>query len=411
MTSRVWRSHPVFLALVAMISISSVRQAAHAADNVAALGVRSLDGEDELERRLAGALLASAKSMNEFAVSDRDVSLEQLLLAQGCDEPDAPCLAEIARSLTVDKLLYGTVTSADGAYELTLSLFDASSRRSTSAVAKAIPADQLTTTTALDTVYKLLRRLLGKEAPPSSGTLRVTGQPGQGVLVDGVVRGALNDRGALTLELSPGKHTVRPAGSEYSELDDRLALIVAGAEDHVQLTASAVAAPSQPPNLNVIPSDESAPPAPPAHRLRRTLGWASVGLGAAFAIATVYSWVRIEHINHDGSYREYRGAFPKAGTPGGVSDVCGPASRGELVQRDGPTQAGLERKAKELCDEANTLEALQYVFLSGALIGAGAGTYLLLTSRNKAQDKARASMRFSPRFGAQSAGLAATLTF
>ena len=406
MNSCAWHSLKVFLAALALIAIT---RPAQASTSVALLGVRSLDGEDELERRLAAALRASARSFDDFTLGDRELSLDQMTAAQGCDEPDARCLADIAHTLTADKLLYGTVIAAANGYELTLYLFDGNTKSSESAAARALPAAQLAPATALDTVYELLRRLVEQTKPVATGTLRITGEPGRKVLIDGQPRGSLDAAGGLTAELSAGQHSVREAPSSVGPSDDasgeeRVALVEAGRVTTLELALAPAAIPDDAPKLVM---DDSEPPPPPSSRkLRRTLGWVSLGVGAAFAIATVYSWVRIGHIDHDGSYREYRAAFPKAGTPGGVSNVCGPAARGELARRE-PTQAGLERKAHDLCSEADTLETLQYVFLGGSLLGAGLGTYLLVTAR----DKPVATVQLRPRIGAQSAGLAATLSF
>ncbi|MDB4990276.1 MAG: hypothetical protein JWN04_5454 [Myxococcaceae bacterium] len=409
MTSCVWQSLKVFVAISVLVGFA---RSAHAETSAASLGVRSLDGEDELERRLSGALRASVKGMGDFAVIDREASLEQLSLVNGCDDPEAPsCLSQIARSLPVDKLFYGTVVGQNGGYELTLYQFDASAKGVTPMAAHGVPADLLSPANVVDTVDKVLRRLLGKDAPEpvaaSTGKLRIEGGvPGTELLVDGTRQGPLDDQGLLLLELAEGRHTVRPAGSDYDQSDERAAVVEVGREVTLSL-APVTAIPVDdelPPSLDETP----APAARSPIRLRRTLGYASIGLGVAFAIATVYSWARIAHINHEGSFREYRQAFPKAGTTNGVSDVCGPAARGELAAME-RTQAGLEQKAHKLCSEADKLEALQYVFLAGAVVGGGVGTYLLLSGRDKPSTPTTLSL--NPRIGAQNAGLAATLSF
>ncbi|MDB4973257.1 MAG: hypothetical protein JWN48_1598 [Myxococcaceae bacterium] len=414
-----WHSLKMVVTVSALAFAALTASAAHAESSAASLGVRSLDGEDELERRLSTALRSSAKASGDYSVSDKEASLEQLSLVNGCDEPDAPaCLAQIARTLSVDKLLYGTVIGQGGAYELTLFVFDANTKATATMAAHGIPPDLLSATSAGDTVDKVLRRLLGKDvaAVPTpvatTGKLRIEGGvPGTEILLDGVNQGALDDQGLLLLDVPPGDHKVRPAGPEFSQLDERQAFVELGREATVTLGAVQGAAPE-----DELPPDLDEPPAPPAHspsRLRRNIGLATIGVGVAFAIATIYSWVRIEHINHDGSYKEYRADFPKAGTPGGVRNVCGPASRGELAQRDpsDASLAALEHKADKLCGEADTLEALQYVFLSGAILGGGVGTYLVLSARDKRSPGLATTLRVNPRFGAQTAGLAATLSF
>src|SRR5687768_3650577 len=75
---------------------------ATADSSVVVLGLRSLDGEDEEARRISTALREAARQAGGLRVSDRDVSLAQMSLAHGCDEPDARCMADIASTLKVD---------------------------------------------------------------------------------------------------------------------------------------------------------------------------------------------------------------------------------------------------------------------------------------------------------------------
>jgi hypothetical protein len=89
-----------------------------------------------------------------------------------------------------------------------------------------------------------------------------------------------------------------------------------------------------------------------------------------------------------------------------VRNVCSRARAGELAATK-PEQTALEKSAVDLCDEASTLETLQYVFIGGTVLGAGVGTYLLLSGDREP----RATVRLSPRFDAQSASLAATVSF
>jgi hypothetical protein len=414
MKSRPWHSLFVWLAASAALAIATPTGVARADGKIAAMGVRSLDGEDELERKLSSALRTGAASIAGYTVSDREQSLEQMSLAYGCEEPDSRCLGEIARALSVDHLVYGTVIGSASAHELTLYLFSASPAHLESTALRGATAAQLSGAAAKDTMAALLRRLFGQadepSAPvgkpigkPSGGKLHVTGPAGASVIVDGRAAGVLDSSGSLRTELEPGKHTARLAGNGSSSLDDQLVLIEAGVEDTIALTVP-VPAPNAP-DLRVDDS-ESPPVDKPRRSLRKILGWTSIGIGAAFAIATIYSWVRIEKINDDPDYLAYRAAYPRANLENGVRNVCSRARAGELAASM-PQQADLEKSAADLCDEARTLETLQYVFIGGTVLGAGVGTFLLLTANREP----RATVRLSPRFGAQSASMAATVSF
>src|SRR5688572_11535939 len=85
---------------------------AQADSTVVVLGVRSLDGDDALAHNVSVALRTGAQKMQGWNVSQRDVSLAQMSLAHGCDEPDARCMADIAGTLEVDRLIYGTILKA-----------------------------------------------------------------------------------------------------------------------------------------------------------------------------------------------------------------------------------------------------------------------------------------------------------
>ncbi len=401
----------IWLSIVVWLGLSFLGQA-RAATSAAVLGVRSLDGEDGLERRLSAALRKSALELGAYSLSEREVSLEQMSLAQGCEEPDTRCLTEIAKTLGVELLLYGTVVGTPHGYELTLYTFDVGPGRMTSVVEHQLEPQRLKASAAEATLAALLRRLSEVPAPrppePETGKLRLVGDvPGAQILVDGEARGALDDQGVLTLELSPGKHTVRAGG--LGPLEDRLALVEESGTTELELKLK----PAQAPDRVVAPEKPraSAPP-PPVDRgssrrsARRIAGWVTLGLGGAFAAATIYSWVRIRNINDSGDYVAYRHQFRPGGMVGGTSNACAAAAHGELAARD-PSMAALERSAHSLCKEADTLETLQYVFLGGALLSAGVGTYLLVSAR----DRPQARVSVSPRFGTGVALLEANVRF
>lgn len=404
---------------------------ARAETKIASLGVRSLDGEDELERKLSTTLRASAGALGGYAVSDRELSLEQMSLAYGCDEPDAKCLHEIARSLSVERLVYGTVIVKDDGHELTVLMYALGAARIESASAGHLTVEHLTGAPGKETITSLLRRAFGLESAPAeplAGTLLLLGgTPGAAVVIDGNARGTLNENGWLRLSLAPGKHSVRLGGQGAAPADEKVAQVAPNQETELSLATPKAAQfiDTEKPYDEGLPEPSEQPAEPPTRSLRRALGWASVGVGAAFAIATIYSWVRIEKINDDSDYLAYRGAFPRANLEGGVKDVCGSAKRGALAAREPgmPALADLEQRALDLCDTAQTLEALQYVFIAGTVVGAGVGTYLLLTSRKPPRGQAVSGPRrwaaqpvpttlhVAPRFGLQSASLAATVSF
>lgn len=391
-------------------------ESAQAATSVAVLGVRALDGDTELERRLTNALRETASSFDEYVVGNRQLSLEQMALAHGCEEPDATCLTEVAATLGVQRLFWGTVVVTNAAavsegkaernYELTLFSFEVGKGAIEHVSLRQLSGDRLASSGAAKAIVsKLLQRLTGHIM---TGYIIVTGDAERAEIeIDGIRRGALDASGVFTLELPTGGHMVRinPRGDGRGE--ERAVRVRPGQSTRVAFeTARAKPAASV---AASEPKEEPAPlatPAPTAPRrsLRRILGWVSVGIGGVLAAGTIYSWVRLKQISEDPDWTAYRASFPR-GTSG-VGDVCREASRGTLAERS-PERAGLEQSAKDLCEEVDVLEVAQYVLLGGALTAGGVGTYLLFTSG----PRARGEVSLRPRFNATGALLEASAAF
>lgn len=77
--------------------------------NVAVLGLRAPSGDDAIARDLTGSLRTDASNVEGWSMHSADVSLEQLMLVNGCDSPDRKCLTQIANSLKADRIISGTL--------------------------------------------------------------------------------------------------------------------------------------------------------------------------------------------------------------------------------------------------------------------------------------------------------------
>lgn len=398
----------------------SVPQSARADSAVVVLGVRSLDGDDALAHRTSLALRAAAKHVSAWKVSSRDVSLAQMSLAHGCVELDARCLANIAGTLEVDRLIYGTMSHAGNEVQISLFNFDAVTGQVESSVNHKAHADEFAEPVLATHMTTLIKRLAGDKVP---SMLRVVGDaPDAEVLLDGKPAGKLDPGGELLIaEVSPGSHELVVKTPDAQE---RLTIEVAEATTataNVRLhePAPVVVAPvpvpppvakapeepalEQEPQTTVVEAPEVESPEDKKRR-RRIIGWSSVGLSGAFAVATVVSWVRLDRINDDPSLQSYRRLYPPAGEEGGTSDVCREAGRG--TKQNDPRYAALERTAYDLCQRADVLEILQYVFLGSAILSGGVGTYLLLT-----EPRGTRQVSVLPRFGQSRASLDASFRF
>ena len=396
------------VAIVATALASPFVQQARADSAVTVLGVRSLDGEDQLERRLSHALRNSARSIEGYRISDREVSLAQLSLAHGCEDVDAPCLKEIAATLSADRLIYGNVVRSGDKLRITVFSFDAQSGQIDASAEKTVLAAQLVDPTVGEIMSGLTQRLSGKRGS-GVGTLRITGnRPGASVALDGNPAGTLDDNGELSIpQVAEGPHKVLV---ETSDGRDRRELTV---DVRAETTTSLRALLTQP-LPQVSPVDAAATASTPEQDLarkkyvKRVLGWTSVGIAAGFAVATIYSWVRIGNISEDKALLRYAGYYPESGQ-GSTKDACKEADQNFLA-RSGvtdPQRLADENRAGDLCSEADRLETLQWVFAGGTLAFAGVGTWLLWSGYK--QEPVTVSLR--PRFGVQAASLHATLQF
>lgn len=149
--------------------------------------------------------------------------------------------------------------------------------------------------------------------------------------------------------------SIRTDGSE-AELTARLQTLL-GAEDlDIRTRMPRPAAEAQQPVVHAAPD----------RGLYIGLGIGSFAIGAAWLVATVASAVRINDIQHDPAYATYRERVPP-----GTTNICTEAGEGNGWTYD-------EAAVRSLCDEAATLEVLQFVFLGAAAAFAGLGTAFLL---------------------------------
>jgi hypothetical protein len=398
----------VFWSAWAILALCVMCPLPAAADSsVVVLGVRSLDGDDDLAHDISLALRTQAQKMSGWSVSQRDVSLAQMSLAHGCEEPDARCMADIAGTLEVDRLIYGTVLKTGEEVQLSLFNFDAVTGQVESSFSQKVQAAELADPALSATMTTLLKRLAGEKV---AGMLRVTSDtPGAKVTLDGNAAGSLDVRGELLLtEVAAGTHALLvEAASGRKELS------VDVSEGNTQTVRVALRTPlllKQPGPVAEEHPDQPEPVAP-KRSWRRIGGWSSIGLAGGLALATVITWVRIDGINNEHDLKAYRAEFPPPDKEGGASDVCKEADHGTLANNHpgDADKAALESSARDLCHRAHTLEVLQYVFLGGAGAAGAVGAYLLL-STPKAK-KPPTTLSFSPSVGQNSGSLAARIRF
>ncbi len=129
--------------------------------------VLALEGDDPGKSQALSKALQS-----EFAArgvgGGRDMSLAELKLTMGCDEPpSAACLGSGGKTLGVERMVYGSLTrTKSGGYALNLNLMDVSSATVQQSVNAELGADALSPAQVQATAKDLVTQVLGPEQAP-----------------------------------------------------------------------------------------------------------------------------------------------------------------------------------------------------------------------------------------------------
>jgi hypothetical protein len=366
---------------------------ASAQADVIVLGVRSIEGDDEFARNLTGALRHAANQVDGWDVSDREVTLEQMSLAHGCDELEPVCLGQIAEALSADRLIYGEVRRTSAAehydYSVNLHVFNNETHQIERSVTDTIPGVHDDIDDLRDVVRRYASELSGA---PRVGTLFVSvNVPGAEVFIDDQPVGTSDAQGRLTVtDVQAGNRNVRVAAEGRRSFRSTVAI-----EAYGEATFEA----------ELEQGRDEGPPAPfPAEIVA---GSALLAGGLALAGVWIYSMVYIDSLANDVDYVQYRRdetAFWQTVLGGGdnphlFESLCDYA-RGTNEQRylyDGVrfgTDMSRADRARDICDEADTWEVLQFVFMGGAAVLAGVGLYLLITGATQSSGEAEAQSWF-----------------
>jgi hypothetical protein len=185
--------------------------APEAADEVLAVAVLPLQAGRTVTTKQAAGVLARLRAALELLANEDAIKLlpttkDDDKVVRRCGQ-DAACHTDVATARGADVLVFGVVEAGDGG----LRLVARTTGRAATEKALLFTADDDATGAALD---RLARELV---APATlRGTLTLTGEAGDIVVVDGQRRGTIGDDGTFTLErLREGSHPVevrRPDG-------------------------------------------------------------------------------------------------------------------------------------------------------------------------------------------------------
>ncbi|MGD8861812.1 MAG: PEGA domain-containing protein [Myxococcales bacterium] len=377
---------------------------------VAVLGLRSIEGDDEVSNALTEHLRGAVPTVEGWDASGTSVSMTQMSLAYGCDELDASCLADVAKGLQVDRIIYGTLSrtaaGADYDYAVRLNLFDAARGEIVTEVDDVLPQAGTTDADLAPRAASLVKRLSGL---PQGGTIVIEANVnGADVVINGQSVGSADD-GTLRLEdLQPGQYRIEVSKPGYTTHVSTVTLD--------EGTEAAISAALE--DRSIFTSDTTTADAG-GHHLG-TLGWVLVGVGGAALVGAGVSMFMIEDIDGDPLLEDYRDRVAAGneiarmeGSPV-YGDVCAAADDG-LPYGLSNDDVG---EVADLCAKADTLEVLQWVFLGTALAAGGTGVALILTEADDPEPESaagggasRPALSLVPRLGRDSAHVSATLRF
>lgn len=403
---------------------------AAAQSEVVVLGVRSVEGDDDVAHDLTTALREAAQEISAWQVSTTAVSMAQMALAHGCEEVDVACLADIAKGLSADLVVYGTLrrnsAREDFDFAFNLSLFNAASGAIQNSLDDTIVRRDTTKGALAPRAKRLIARLAGEEAPAeeadaSLGSLIVRSNVDNAdVLINDQPVGTLQG-GMLQYDgLQEGMYRVELRAHGYAPF---VKTVRVKAGERLDFEASMqIGADGSDPSLEW----ESEPrPKEGGHSLR-WLGWTLVGVGAVSAAGLVVSWSQIIRINNDDRLERYSGvvaeynrhelteARDEEREPELYDDFCQSAAQGLPFDGEFKDNSSKFKEVKDLCSDADTWEVLQYVFMGTAIAAGGTGIVLLLTAGDGGSERAaHEPPRFAltPQVGPERAGLQATLRF
>lgn len=234
MRRRLWGTLSAFLLVLAALPASAQTSAI-------VLGIRSVEGDEDLARNLTGALRHAASQMPGWTISDADVTLSQMSMVHGCDEPDAACMAEIANELGQGRIVYGTVrrTGAGSSYDfaLTLYYFNAETGQIEGSLTDTIPRAQ----TDIDPLRPRAARYLARFTDQTQyGSVRVaTNVPGAIVRLDGREVGTTDGSGIILVdEVAEGQRDLEISADGHDTFRGSVRIV---ADDQSEVRANLIA--------------------------------------------------------------------------------------------------------------------------------------------------------------------------
>jgi hypothetical protein len=354
----------------------------------AVLSIVSDDGDDDFATALTVALRSAVEQVPAFKLDAREISLPQMMIANGCADADAECLGKIAGTLGVARVFFGSIERAEGSATSVLARIRVYNHEG-KLVERTVEDTIALTAAGRDSLAeRTVRYVSDLSGVRLEGVLRVrVNVPGALIHLDGRELGVADSSGILESTIEAGDHELRVTSDAHAPYAQKISLIANhGATVEVFLQPSGSA-----PELST-PGEGSGSLA--------WLGWSLVGLGVAGAGLTVASSVIISGLDDDKTFAAYRDVVPEG------KDACTEADANEKY---GTFSNGEIKDVKSTCSQASLFEALWWVGLGVGVAATSVGVFILLTDDDDEGDVA--SFQLIPSVGAGTASLTAKFRF
>jgi hypothetical protein len=358
----------IALALTAILSGSAHAESDDLA--TAVLGLETQDVQPKVADEIAELLRQNVSSSHDMRLgAGRD--LVELKLVFSCADEGHACMAQAARSLNVERLIYGSIKRSGDAYVVWLKLFDVKHEKIEAWLSETVPREKLTGSSLKPIVTRWFYKLRGRSA--DVGTLRISAEvPGAVVSLDGVAAGATSPDKPLVLSQVPaGKHEVSltkvgfGAGAQFVSL---AAGQVLDLKLELREPNGAPAVAKSRPVVQLGEADRDESEGARGGKSARGAGyrtgfWVTLAGGVVSAGAALKFGLDVRHVNQDlDAYRR----FPCAT---GVCDTKG--------QQAVPLTSAERDAASSLTDKGNRDHALQWVCIGvGSALGIASGYFL-----------------------------------
>lgn len=338
---------------------------AHAQPGNAPLAVLGLETSDGAPATVANTITDALRQRVSAAKGFKLVpgkDLMEVKLIFSCPDEAPSCMAQAAKSLGAEKLIFGSVKRAADGYLVTLKMLDVAKARVDAWVAEQIARTQATAPGVRGPVQKWFATLTGAG---SSGSIRITADVvGASVLLDGLPVGVTTEDPLELGSIPTGRHEIVISKPGYEPM--RKDVNVVGG-DTVNISA-ALGESTPPPMANDLPGlGGEAPAAAPDSDDRSGLKiatWATLGAGAlALALGAKFG---LDVLGYDEDLDPFR-RFPCEDGTKRCSET------GEELD---PLTNEDRARVEQIQSDADSAETLQYVGYGVGAVLVGTGVYL-----------------------------------